>query len=589
MSDTIHERVQTELSVAHDEGRSASSEARAHVEGCGECRAFAAALTSLDVTLARGRFDQAPDLSAGVAESLAPRRGQWWSVAAAALVGLVAGAVIGGVGTRLETGMAQDLDQLFHVAGTGLHGLTADLLVVERGVHDDVQERVYVGSIEYVAPEQLVIYLIDTTDYPDADWVANDVRLAFADGDLVVTAGSPCPVAGMPGCLTEPSTRAARGLPPFDSGVLVPLEIVGPGRSFAWPSGLEVLGLQNHQGRPAIQVRSTVAAVELIGALVDQGAWRDFHPTDPVVMWLDEETLVPLRLEVFAADTPERELWQLRRGYDDIDDGEPILIVEISNMITEPPDIDLELPEDAMPAGFLDAAVTMPDLDLPEGFVPHRSGRRPLGDGGVAAVATWSDGRSWLMVEITDDWEEPHLFGMSLPFVTPVELGEGSVGYMAPSGDRLAIHGEDAEVLVSGSVPIELLVEVAASLAVRGDPVPDTWLEASTVEISDLPPGTLVPEFEGWSGSARVTEVETSILLSSGGTRSILITQAPGSALDAPVGPDVFEVDLRGTVGRFDAATGTLQWVEDGLVVDLQSDTVGRAVLVEVAESMERR
>jgi hypothetical protein len=98
-----------------------------------------------------------------------------------------------------------------------------------------------------------------------------------------------------------------------------------------------------------------------------------------------------------------------------------------------------------------------------------------------------------------------------------------------------------------------------------------------------------VPEFEGWSGSARVTEVETSILLSSGGTRSILITQAPGSALDAPVGPDVFEVDLRGTVGRFDAATGTLQWVEDGLVVDLQSDTVGRAVLVEVAESMERR
>lgn len=589
MSDTIHERVQTELSVAHDEGRPASSEARAHVEECAECRAFAAALTSLDVTLAKGHFDRTPDVTAKVIEALASRRRQWWSVAAAALIGLVAGAVIGGVGTRLETGMAQDLDELFHDAGTALHGLTADLLVVERGVHDDVEERVYVGSLEYVAPERLVIDLIDTTDYPDGDWVANDVRLALADGDLVVTAGSPCPVAGMPGCLTKPSTRAVRGLPPFDSGVLVPLEIVGPGRSLAWPSGLEVLGLQRHQGRPAIQVRSTVAAVELIGALVDQGAWRDFHPTDPVVMWLDEETLVPLRLEVFAADTPERELWQLRRGYDDISDGEPILIVEISDMITEPPDIDLDLPGDAMPAGFLDGPVTMPDLDLPEGFAPHRSGRRPLGDGGVAAAATWSDGRSWLMVEITDDWDEPHLFGMSLPFVTPVELGEGSVGYMAPSGDRLAIHGEDAEVLVSGSVPIELLFEVAASLAVRGDPVPDTWLEASTVDIFDLPPGTLVPEFEGWSGSARVTDGETSILLRSGGTRSILITQAPGSALDAPVGPDVFEVVLRDTVGRFDAATGTLEWVEDDLVVELQSDTVGRAVLVEVAESMEQR
>ena len=39
----------------------------------------------------------------------------------------------------------------------------------------------------YVAPERLVIDLIDTTDYPDGDWVANDVRLALADGDLVVT------------------------------------------------------------------------------------------------------------------------------------------------------------------------------------------------------------------------------------------------------------------------------------------------------------------------------------------------------------------------------------------------------------------
>lgn len=587
MVDVTCERAQIEVSVAHDESRHVDPEVRDHVATCPECRTFSAGLGPLDALLAKGSFDAAPDIASEVIAGLDTGRPRWWSVAAVALVGLVAGAVIGGVGTRLETSRAQDLDELFHATGTGLEGLSADLLVVERGVHEEVPERVYVGTIDYVAPEQLAISLVDTTEYPSRAWLANDLELTIADGDLVVTAGSRCPVAGMPACLTRPSTRAFTNLPPFDSGVLIPLEIVGPGRSLSWPSGLEVLGNQDHQGRPAIQVRTTVAAVDLIGALVDRGAWRDFHPTDTVVMWLDEATMVPLRIEIFAADSTERELWQLRRGYADVLGGEePILIVELSDLVTEPPAIDPDTPADAVSTGFVDGVVAVPQPELPEGFAPHRSGSRPLGEGGVVDVATWSDGRSWLMVQVTADWDEGRLFGMSLPFVRPVDLGDDSIGYMAPPGDSLAIHGEDREVLVSGSVPPERLVEVAATLGIRGLNVPGDWLEASTVEISELPPATLVPDVDGWSTTARVEEGEVSILMTSGGSRSILISQRDGDRLEPPVGPDVYEVDMRGAEGRYDAATGTLEWLEDGRIIVMRSDTVGRDAMQEVAESL---
>lgn len=589
-TDMTCERTQIELSIAHDEGRPIAAEALAHVEACHACRAFADNLKTLDRSLARNEFHLAPDVVADVIDALAPRRRQWWSVAAAALVGLLAGAVIGGVGTRLETSQARDLDELFHTAGTSLQGLTANLLVVERGLHQEVPERVYVGAIDYGAPEQLAIELVDTTDYPDNGWVANDVQLTVSNGEMRILAGSPCPMAGMPDCLTDPSVRAFRDVPPFDNGVLLPLEIVGPGRSLTWPGGLEVLGHQTHQGRSAIQVRSTVAAVDLVAALVDHGAWRDFHPTDPVVMWLDEVTLVPLRLEVFPADSPERELWQLRRGYDDDLGGhQPILIVELSDLVTEPPEIELDTQVEAVSNGFVDMAVELPRVTVPSGFVPHRSGHRPLGEGGLVEVTTWSDGRSWLMIETTDDWDEPRLFGMSLPFVRPTELGDGSVGYMAPSGNKLAIHGEDVEMVVAGSVPPEILVEVAASLEIRGVEVPETWLEASTVDVSDLPAGTLAPRVEGWFASARVDEEVISILLSSGASRNILIIQREGTLLDPPAGPDVYEVEVRDMTGRYDASTGALEWVEDGRIVALRSDAVGMDALVEVADSMETR
>ena len=590
MSDPGCDRIQLEISSAHDEARPVASRAQTHIRGCDVCAEYAAGIEELDRLLARGRYDRAPDIASRVLEQIARPRTQWWSIVAIALVGLLVGSLVGLLGSRVDTGLASDLEQLFHTAGAELDGLSADLLVVERGTHPDVPERVYVGAIDYVAPEQLSIRLVDTTDYPDESWTANDVELTISNGDTVTRASSPCPVAALPGCLTGPMTRALADQPPFDDGVRTPLEIVGPGQSLAWPESIEVLGTTELAGRPAIQVRSTVAAIELIGAITDRGAWRDLHPTDPVVMWLDEATLVPLRIEVFAAETAERDLWQLRRGYsDDLGADVPLFVIELTRLATEPGMVDLQMPEDPPSQEFTDSPVEVYEPDLPSGFEAHRSGHRPLGDGGRVDVASWSDGRSWLMVESTAGWAEPRLFGLSLPFVEPIDLGAGSIGYLSPSGDEVAVHAADVDVLISGSVPRDDLLNAAASLDVEGLPVPDTWLEAATVDVDELPAGTFVPRVDGWSVLGRMGETGTTILLTGGGDRKVVIEQEPGTRLAPPTGPDFSEIRVRGFDARHDASASTLEWIEDGQIIRLTSETVGVGELVTVAEALERR
>jgi hypothetical protein len=514
---------------------------------------------------------------------------QWWSVAAVALVGILIGALVGGVGSRFDVVQAQDLDDRFHAASPSVRSLTANLLVVERGWHPEVPERVYTGTLAYAAPEQLVIDLADTTSYPGVDWTRNDVRLEISDGDVVSFASTRCPVAAIPGCLRPATTTAIRDQKPFDDGLLAPLEIVGPGRSLSWWSGMEVVGTPELEGRSTIQIEATVAGVDLIRAITDRGAWRELHPTDRILLWLDEETLIPVRLEVFAAGSAERELWQIRRGYDDDPSGEPIFIIQMDDLTTGGGGIEVSVPDDAASGGFVDGVVEVPEPELDAAFNRHRSGTWPLPDGGVVDVAAWSDGRSWLMVEATDDWDEPHLFGMSALLVRQVDLGNGSVGYLDPNGGKFAIHGRDNDVLVSGSVPEEVLVDAGRSLGIRGLRTPDDWDQSSVVDIDRLPSGTLIPDIDGWSILGHVEGDQISILMTGAGRRTVHIIQTPGLRLDPPIGPDVSIVEVRGITGRSNSAAASLEWVEGDRIIQMRSDTVSIGELHDIAEALSVR
>jgi hypothetical protein len=153
----------------------------------------------------------------------------------------------------------------------------------------------------------------------------------------------------------------------------------------------------------------------------------------------------------------------------------------------------------------------------------------------------------------------------------------------------LAIHGESADVLVSGSVPTESLVAAAGTLGLRGQRVPSTWQEASTVEVVELPSGTLVPDVEGWSELGRIDETGTTILLTGSGARSVVISQQAGDRLAPPTGPDYSEVEVRGLAGRYNVSEATLEWVEDGQVIRMRSDTVSLVELIDLASALDPR
>ncbi len=584
-TDDVCDAVRAELSAAHDERRPLPEDAAGHVASCEACAAFATGIVNLDAQLGRGVFDDAPDLAPRVMTELAAKRRPWLSAVAIIAVGALIGALVGGIATRLEVVEARDLGPRFQAASPGLTGLGADLVVVERGWHPEVPERVYSGSLSYTAPERMALELVDTTSYPDGRWQPNDISVAVADGDAVSRAQSPCPPAALPECSSEATVMSVRDQRPFAEGVLSPLEIVSPARSLRWWSGMEVVGTPALDGKETIQVRTTVAGAATVVALTERGAWRELHPTDPVLMWLDAGSLVPLRIEVNAGESPERELWQVRRGYAD-STTEPIFIVELTVTGTGPAPVEVDVPAAARSGGFTDAPASGPAPQLDSRFVPHRSGRWPLPDGGEVDVRSYSDGGSWLMVESTGAWTGSQLFGMPLSFVRAVELGPGSVAYLSLTGDRLAIHGDGIDIVVSGSVAPDVLLDAGSSLGVDGLPVPADWAEASILEVGDLPGTALVPDLDGWSILAEVDGPRTTLMMVGAGDRSVLVTSQPGRRLDPPRGPDFLAVDVRGTTGRFDASGATLEWVEDGRVVRMRSETVGVEELVAMAGTM---
>jgi hypothetical protein len=489
---------------------------------------------------------------------------------------------------RLASLQAHELRALYDLASPALGGLSADLRVVERGWHPAVGERHYRGKLTYSAPESLAISLIDETVYPNSQWQANNVDLRFVDGDFFVRSTLSCPVSALPNCQPEPIVRAIAGLKPFDETVLTPLEMIGPSRSLTWWSGISVLGETELASRSVIQVETTVSGSDILTAITEHGGWREMHPTDRALIWLDRQTLAPLRIEVFAARSPERQLWAGRHGYQD-PERDPFFVVEIDSLDLGGFEVEVELGTDALSGGFSEVETPIPMPSLPADFADHRQGQWLLPEGGIVWARSWSDGRGWVMIESTREWRDSHLFGLPSPFVQPLALPLGRIGYLSADHNRLALHSDDEDVVISGSVPVETLVTVAASLDIEGQEVPADWEESDVVAADSIPSGTLVPDVSGWSMAGLVDGERRVMLLVGSGNQNVLIEAEPGDRLDSPTGPDFSEVEVRSTTGRYDAGTGTLEWIEGGVVVRMRSSSVSLETLIEIAESMKPR
>jgi hypothetical protein len=578
------------LSAAFDAEPMSDHERRAldeHVRSCAACQwaqaTYARVRQHLRFELVTQLPDVAPAVRARLEQPAVPAtgsRGRWLTLAAAAIAGVVAGAslVSGAAPGRRPAPVAAELPARVLAAQRSLDALDATVTVVERGWHPQVGERRFTGTLRYRAPERIALELRDRTIYPSAQWVRNDVAIVV-DGSRSWRQGpAACPPEAQPGC-TPPDARTevTTGRAPFDRDQPAPLDLVLPAGSFGVGHTATLLGTRVVDGRTAIGVAVTAAQLDpLLDWLRQAGNWRPIDPTLPAVVWLDQLSLVPLDVAVGASGAPVLEI-ELRH-------------IDLSGGAASLPPAPAGGSRDA---GFRDAQPS-PSLAprptwLPQGMRAYRQGVLQSVGGPRVFVQSWSDGRAWIAIRSTADWDGGRLFGGLGDVVRPVSRG-GDVVYVGGDG-TVAVHASALDVVVSGSVPAADLRRVAAALGVPGSRVPDDWDEAATISVRAAAlvlPGLLAPperdDFEG--GAARVRDGVVSVAYAGDGARRFMLTQSAGTALLPPLGTDATGLRVRGRTARYSPGLGALEWVEDGIVVELRSVTLSATELVGIATSL---
>jgi hypothetical protein len=536
------------------------------------------------------------DVVASVTEAIAhvrrPSLARWGLVAACFGLGAMLSATAVWLLDRpAPTALAAEIEQQVQEAQASVDALDATLTVVERGWHTAVSERRFSGSLRYRAPETLWLALEDLTEYPSPQWNPRSLEVVVGDDASWQRGPVRCPIESQPECGSTVSVSAVTGREPFPDDAPAALDLIVPVSSFRWSESELRLGERVIDGRAAIGIKVAAAQVApMLDLLYETSDLRPVHPTDPVEIWLDLETMVPRVLSFTPADSEARRLWSLRQGLDDTA-GRSYLDVRIDDLDLDPAPIAIPgIPPQAVVEdhGFQAAN----DLVGPEpSFVPEGMRLHQAGNAGDIAVSTWSDGRAWFKVASTLAWRGRRLFGDMGDPVRRMATASGWV-YLNEDGSKAAIHGEDIDVVVTGSLPSETLRMVAESLGIPGLMVPTGWVESSTTTIEEAASATgflLVPsELRGFGPpSVRIDERTVVLGYAGAGDRGFRITVAPGTSLVPPLEADVIGVEVRGLPGRFTPNRGELEWVEAGHVITLRSSTLGLEELLAVAIEMD--
>jgi hypothetical protein len=593
-----------------------------HVGTCGECSGFERHAERVRAALRFEAVDAVPDVAPAVLARLArsqppgrqatgdvralrasaprPRRPLVVAAALAAVAGMAAGAAFVGLGLEPRSPAAADLPARVLAAQTGIDSIDATFRLVEPGVSEDGGGRPVEGRLVYRAPESLALSMWETgSRQPDAQLVVDGERWwqSAARACSPIPDRATCPVG------IRRWVRSVEGREPFSDGSPVPLELINPVDGFTPPVSTPVgLGTRTIAGRRAVGVAVTAAQMaSFLDGLSIGGHLPAVYPGDPVELWLDDEHLVPLEVNVRAADVAERARWASGHGATDRP-GDPVLSFAVTSVaINEPVAGDAfatpahPVPDDTVDAGFRPADGLDGPLPahLPEGFRSYRSGRIAAPGGPTITVATWTDGRAWLAVRSTRDWSGDRLFGGLGTSVRTIDLGGAGVGYVSDDGRKIALHGDALDVVVTGSVATGELRIAAASMGVRGRPVPPSWDESATATLAEAAgavPRLLVAQgLDGFGPPAiRIADGVVTQVYAGAGDLGVTLVQSDVDHLTPPADGDAVGVEVRGTAGRYSAERGQLEWVEAGTTHGLSSQTLTLAELLALAATLER-
>ena len=634
-------RAQAVLSARMDGERPSErlgSAVDAHAATCPRCRAFETRARGLRASLRIRPAEPMPDLVGSImarveAEVRAPGRLRRIAltsarvrprhlrpVIAATVAGVMAGSVVvGGPWQRPSTRPIAAAAVVVAVQGTApsLDAFTVTYAVTERGLSPEVPERRLRVNVAFLAPHRFRMDVDDLTVYPSSRWTPTDLTF-IADGSSTYRSGATgCP-ADLPAGGCPPTRTVVTTRTPYSVRAPAPADLVLPLTTFASADGIQVLGEDRIAGRDAVEIRLTFArAKPLFPFLGLGGDWRPFFDDDRVDLWLDRTSWFPLRYAVYPSDDPARRAWELRFGLPVEPSDASVMDVVLTSFDRDPPDAATftapgwsgapSVPLAAFPrrVGYLPVTLTSPGtLQLSSAVVP------PAADPGAPrSILLYTDGMAYVRIGERPDWRGPTLFGPLDKGAQQVELDGGGVAYYEPAGQglgrRLAIHASGTNLFLESNLPRQQLLTLAASLPVRGEPLPEAWRSVSGSGISieqvgpedalarspvpielpaKLPDGYVLASAQivwGPTEALAVSFVFRQVETDAAGGPIILHVQK-GDALPPASSADQYLVGLGATSGRWTPGRDQLEWIAGGAYMSIEGP-LGLPALLDLA------
>lgn len=617
----------------------------AHAASCARCRTFAARAGRIRAALRVREAEPVPDLvepimtlvvegsrreeSRGRAEPTERRRSMLRAARArrpspalaATIAGLVAGSlVVGGPWQRPSTRPIAAAAVVSGVQGVApsLDAYAASFAITERGLSPEVAVRRMEMDLAFRAPQRFRLDVRDLTTYPSPWWTPTNLTY-ISDGSATYRSGpTGCP-ADLPAGGCPPTRTTLTRTSAYSAAAPAPADLILPLTTLSSARGVRVLGTGRVAGRDAVEVELTFSrGRELLPFLDLGGDWRPFFDDDRIDLWLDRDRWFPLRITVYPSNEPARRAWALRFGRAEDPPGVPILDVRLTTLDLEPPGpARFALPGWSPPAtvplaafpekvGYLPVTLTSPGhLTLSSAMTP------PAGDPQAPrSLLLYTDGLAYLRIGERTDWSGGTLFGPVEATAQRVGLADGGVAYYEPAGEglgrRLAIHSSGTDLFLESNLPRDRLLALAATLPVRGEPLPQGWrrLSGPGISITRVPPAdalAMAPapiELPASLPSGYVVasaRVESSDLGRPGGTMSVTLvfrqreTDSAGPPIELHVeGADALPpassaeqllVDLDGATARWTPGRDQLEWVSGGTYLSLQGSLDLEAML----------
>ena len=627
--------------------------AAAHAEGCVRCQLFARRSARIRSSVRIRAAEPVPDLIEPIMAAVArervgrsswapaidgrigsrrafrgprPRHRRPMTLApavAAAIAGLIVGSLVVGGPWQLGANRpiaAATVVRNVRSAAPALRAFQGTYTIHESGLSPEVPERTLEMDVAFLSPQRFRLDVDDRTHYPSSSWTPTDLHF-IEDVTSSYTSGP----SGCPGDLPEgvcPRTRATiTRLSGYSAAAPLPADLVLPIATFGSSRGFQVLDRDRIDGRDAVRLGlSFERAAPMFPFLRIGGTWRPFFDQDRVLLWLDATSWLPLRMLVYPSPSPERREWELRYGRAVESPDAPILDVRMESMSEAPPDVSLfRIPGAPPPVSH-----RLDDLPARIGYTPAIPG--DAGDLELVSIVlptaaapvtpssllVYAEGLDYLKVAERRDWNGPGPFGPVDEVAQQVPLGEDGVAYYEPAGEgygrRLAIHTPSADLFLETNLPRERLLEIAASLPVRGQALPSSWrrsgspgVKVERIGVSEALataglPGSL-PERLPESyvvASAELSTVGSAIagvtlylrqpdMDAAGEPLSLHIERDTG--LPPPSSSAQSRIRFAGVEGRWTPNRSQLEWVDRGAYHSLQGE-LGLRALLEIATAV---